>query len=83
MQSNTEQNLKLFRLNEISKHNDAKSTWIIIDDLVYDVTTFLVEHPAGEKVILDLAGQDATNGFNDAGHSLDVSQFLNSCHQSV
>lgn len=71
--SGDRQNLKLLHLDEISKHNNAESTWIIIDDLVYDVTKFVMEHPGGEEVILNLAGQDATDGFNDVGHSSDVS----------
>jgi cytochrome b involved in lipid metabolism len=72
MPPNTEQNLKLFRLDEINKHNNAESTWIIINDLVYDVTKFIMEHPGGEEVILNVAGQDATDAFNDVGHSSDV-----------
>lgn len=77
MPSAGEQKLQLLRLDEISKHNNAESTWIIIDDLVYDVTKFLMEHPGGEEVILNLAGQDATEGFNDVGHSTDVSFSIN------
>jgi len=61
-----------FKLDEVSKHNSTESTWIIIDDNVYDVTKFLMEHPGGEEVILRLAGQDATDGFNDVGHSTDA-----------
>jgi len=74
MPSVGDRTLKLLRFDEISKHNNAESTWIIIDDLVYDVTKFLMEHPGGEEVILNLAGQDATDGFNDVGHSSDAKE---------
>uniref|UniRef100_A0A0N5AMD2 Cytochrome b5 heme-binding domain-containing protein n=1 Tax=Syphacia muris TaxID=451379 RepID=A0A0N5AMD2_9BILA len=40
--------------------------------LVYDVTKFLSEHPGGDKVLLEVAGQDATASFNDVGHSMSV-----------
>ncbi|KAI6173052.1 Cytochrome b5 [Aphelenchoides besseyi] len=67
-----EGDLRLIRLDEVTTHNNAQSTWIILDDYVYDVTKFLMEHPGGEEVILNLAGQDATEAFNDVGHSTDA-----------
>ncbi|KAI6207204.1 Cytochrome b5 [Aphelenchoides fujianensis] len=67
-----EGDLRLIRMEEVVTHNNAQSTWIILDDLVYDVTKFLMEHPGGEEVILNLAGQDATEAFNDVGHSTDA-----------
>lgn len=34
---------KLFKMEDVKKHNDAKSTWIVIHNAVYDVTEFLNE----------------------------------------
>ena len=34
---------KVFTLEEINKHNDGRSCWVIIHDKVYDVTAFLEE----------------------------------------
>ena len=34
---------------------------------MYDVTSFLEEHPGGKEVLLALAGSDATNAFEDVG----------------
>lgn len=62
----------LFTLAEVAAHNSALSCWIVLDDRVYDVTKFLLEHPGGEEVILGLAGKDATDEFNDVGHSSDA-----------
>ncbi|KAL5987898.1 Cytochrome b5 isoform A [Asimina triloba] len=36
---------------------------------VYDVTDYLDEHPGGDDVLLNAAGKDATEEFEDAGHS--------------
>lgn len=35
--------LTTYTREEVSKNNDAKSTWLIIDNGVYDVTKFLNE----------------------------------------
>ncbi|KAL3126078.1 hypothetical protein niasHT_001717 [Heterodera trifolii] len=43
-----------------------------MNDKVYDVTKFLMEHPGGEEVLLQWAGYDATEAFNDVGHSADA-----------
>uniref|UniRef100_A0A9J2PZ29 Cytochrome b5 n=1 Tax=Ascaris lumbricoides TaxID=6252 RepID=A0A9J2PZ29_ASCLU len=69
-----EGDLKTLTIDEIEQHNSAASTWIIINDKVYDVTKFLDEHPGGEEVILEQAGRDATASFYDVGHSNDAKE---------
>ncbi|KAM8823328.1 cytochrome b5 [Spinachia spinachia] len=64
--------VKYFRLSEIEQQNSFKSTWIIIQHKVYDVTKFLEEHPGGEEVLREQAGGDATESFEDVGHSRDA-----------
>ncbi|KAJ4497502.1 FMN-dependent dehydrogenase-domain-containing protein [Lentinula lateritia] len=49
---------------EIAKHNDASSCWIIIKNNVYDVTEFLSVHPGGPSIILKYAGGDATSAYD-------------------
>ncbi|XP_070784249.1 cytochrome b5 isoform X1 [Enoplosus armatus] len=64
--------VKYYRLSEIEEQNTFKSTWIIINNNVYDVTKFLEEHPGGEEVLREQAGGDATESFEDVGHSSDA-----------
>ncbi|KAM9632591.1 cytochrome b5 isoform 1-T1 [Trichechus inunguis] len=64
--------VKYYTLDEIKKHNHAKSTWVILHHKVYDVTKFLDEHPGGEEVLREQAGGDATENFEDVGHSTDA-----------
>ncbi|CDQ56009.1 cytochrome b5 [Oncorhynchus mykiss] len=68
------QAVKYYRLSEIEEQNTFKSTWIIINFNVYDVTKFLEEHPGGEEVLREQAGGDATESFEDVGHSSDAKE---------
>ncbi|XP_070708993.1 cytochrome b5 [Pempheris klunzingeri] len=63
---------KYYRLSEIEEQNSFKSTWIIIHNKIYDVTKFLEEHPGGEEVLREQAGGNATESFEDVGHSTDA-----------
>ncbi|KAI7901507.1 acyl-CoA dehydrogenase/oxidase [Cokeromyces recurvatus] len=55
--------MKTFTVEEVKLHNNAKDCWIIIEGNVFDVTHFLNEHPGGKKVILKMAGKDASKQF--------------------
>lgn len=72
MAGEADKNVKYYTLEEIQKHNDNKSTWVILHHKVYDLTKFLEEHPGGEEVLREQAGGDATESFEDVGHSTDA-----------
>lgn len=67
---------KIYTLDEVNKHNTIDDPWIVYNGQVYDVTQYLDEHPGGEEVIADVAGTDATEAFNDIGHSDDAHDIL-------
>ncbi|XP_016296106.1 cytochrome b5-like [Sinocyclocheilus anshuiensis] len=70
--------VKYYRLSEVEERNSFKSTWIIIHNKVYDVTKFLEAHPGGEEVLREQAGGDATESFEDVGHSTDAREMASS-----
>jgi len=43
---------------ELQKHRSTKSCYVVLGSKVYDVTAFLPDHPGGDDLILDYAGQD-------------------------
>merc|ERR1712054_247523 len=72
--------MKVIRLEEVKAHNIGrgadKSIWTVIHDKVYDITKFLDEHPGGEEILIENAGIDATENFEDVGHSSDAREML-------
>ncbi|XP_028293792.1 cytochrome b5 type B isoform X1 [Gouania willdenowi] len=70
--------VKYYSLEDVKEHNLSNDTWLIIHDKVYDITSFLEEHPGGEEVLLEQAGADATESFEDVGHSKDAREMLES-----
>lgn len=60
--------LKIVSINELKKHNTRNDAWILISGKVYDITKWIDKHPGGD-VILKGVGKDATQMFNNIGHS--------------
>lgn len=54
---------KTFSYDEVKGHNTAESAWVVLYGEVWDVTKFLPDHPGGSKIILQLAGTDATEEY--------------------
>lgn len=68
--------LTIYSIDEVAKHKTADDLWMVYNGLVYDCTKFLDEHPGGEEVVLDCGGMDATEEFDDIGHSDDAHDIL-------
>ncbi|ESQ29420.1 hypothetical protein EUTSA_v10023761mg [Eutrema salsugineum] len=62
---------KCYSKSEVALHNKRDDCWIIIKDKVYDVTSYVEEHPGGDA-ILDHAGDDSTDGFFGPQHATRV-----------
>ncbi|KAK3349393.1 putative membrane bound hemo protein [Lasiosphaeria hispida] len=61
---------------DVAEHNTKKDLYVVIHDVIYDCSKFVDEHPGGEEVLLDVAGQDATEAFEDVGHSDEARETL-------
>jgi len=67
---------KEFTYQDVAEHNTKKDLYLVIHDTVYDASKFVDEHPGGEEVLLDVAGQDSTEAFEDVGHSDEARETL-------
>ncbi|CAH8635881.1 unnamed protein product [Schistosoma intercalatum] len=68
--------VKVFTLEDVRKHNKPDDLWIVIHDKVYDLTKFASEHPGGETVLEQQAGDYGTEPFEDVGHSSDAREIM-------
>jgi len=62
--------------SDVSSHTTKKDLYVVIHDKIYNASSFVDEHPGGEEVLLDVGGQDATEAFEDVGHSDEAREIL-------
>ncbi len=48
----------------VATHNSGSSCWTAINGSVYDVTSWINQHPGGPDAILSLCGKDGSAAFN-------------------
>jgi len=48
---------------QVATHNKATDCWVIIKSDVYDLTSYIQQHPGGAGVLTNLCGKDATSAF--------------------
>lgn len=51
-------------MSEVATHNSRTSCWTVINGSVYDLTSWVPQHPGGEKAILGICGIDGSSKFN-------------------
>ena len=61
---------------QIAAKTDRSDVWMVLHGKVYNVSKYLDEHPGGEEVLLDKGGADATEDFEDVGHSNEARKVL-------
>jgi cytochrome b involved in lipid metabolism len=47
-------------LRDELKSSSGHELWIVVDDVIYDCTEFIEEHPGGEQVISSFIGEDCS-----------------------
>ncbi|EFC38258.1 predicted protein [Naegleria gruberi] len=70
---------RIITKKELEEHDENhKDQWIAVDGKVYTITEYKHEHPGGEDILLEHAGADASEAFENVGHSKDARNKLKS-----
>lgn len=51
-------------MTDVASHNSAEDCWSVVDGTVYDLTSWISQHPGGTSPIESMCGVDATDAFN-------------------
>ena len=80
--------MKTYRLKDLEKYkgseeesHEGKIVFAIKSEkdkkyYVYDVTEYSIDHPGGDEIMRDNSGTDATEEFNEIGHSASAMEEL-------
>ena len=61
--------LPQYRQEDVYAHRKRGDLWMTIHGKVYDLSSFLDQHPGSPRVLLDVGGEDASDEFDAADHS--------------
>lgn len=54
-----------YAMADVATHNSGTSCWSAINGDVYDLTSWINQHPGGPQAILIICGKDGSAAFND------------------
>ncbi|PVU96291.1 hypothetical protein BB560_005817 [Smittium megazygosporum] len=72
--------------NEVATHNSVDSLWVIFSNKVYDITSFVPDHPGGIEWLAKFGGQDISFVMGDEdlhAHTQNAYNMLFSCEIGV
>lgn len=69
---------RTFSSEEVARHSSISDCWVIVHDMVCDVTQFLEQHPGGAAALSKAGrgGMDVTEHFERIGHSAKARSIL-------
>lgn len=56
---------RTFTVAEVAKHGGDGDCYTIIEGSVYNLTSWVHQHPGGERAILSICGKDGTSAFEN------------------
>lgn len=66
--TSVEESNPVYSMEQVETHRIRSDCWTVIDGSVYDLTSFIANHPGGER-ILEACGINATQLFKNQGLS--------------
>lgn len=68
-------NNKVYTLDDVKKHNKKTDAWLVINNKVYNVTSWINNHPGG-LIIMKGVGKDASTLYKKFRHSKNADNIL-------
>ncbi|KFZ02049.1 hypothetical protein V501_09681 [Pseudogymnoascus sp. VKM F-4519 (FW-2642)] len=65
-----------YTMAQLQMHTKSDDVWMVLHNKVYDVTKYIEDHPGGAAILVEVAGADATEAFEEAGHSDDARDIM-------
>eukprot|EP01084_Bolivina_argentea_P062284 113888_1 len=59
----------IYTMEDVSNHSSIESPWIVIDNIVYDISSLVDNHPGGKGILESFAGKDVSKEFYTLQHS--------------
>lgn len=53
-----------YTLEDVAKHNLSSDCWSAVNSKVYDLTSWISQHPGGSSQIMSICGIDGSGAFN-------------------
>ncbi len=66
---------RTYTSEEVAKHNSLQDCWMAIEGKVYDLSTYVPEHPTPPSVLAPWCGKEATLGMRTKGYGSDHSRY--------
>lgn len=68
-----------YTLAQVQTHNTSADCWTAINNKVYNLTSFIAQHPGGQSAIIGLCGINGTTAFNNmhSGNTTAINQLAN------
>jgi len=67
---------------EIGKHNNVNDCWLLVGGKIYNVTSYIYQHPGNADTIIPYCGKESSEAFANKGanspHSSQATSLLNS-----
>ncbi len=54
-----------YTMSDVTAHATASSCWTAVNGSVYDVTSWINQHPGGARAILGMCGKDASSAYDN------------------
>ena len=71
--------LQKYTSDQLSQHRTAGDVWVSLRGRVYNIAAYLPFHPGGERILMPVAGRDASDLFDKYHPWVNAEMLLDKC----